>query len=1365
MDGAPNLADDIPPLNADTLDLCPGEVAFPASFAQQRLWLVMQLMADSGIYNVWHTLRLTGDLDVAALARALRDLTRRHESLRTRFALADGVPSQVVMDPHAPSLAVEAVPGATRAECENLAMEYARAEARQGFDLARGPLWRVRLWRLAENEHWLQLTLHHIVTDGWSMGVLMRELSAAYAAHCTDAAWSPPALPVQYADYAVWQRRWFAGRVLDAQLAYWREALAGLPTLDLPCDRPRPATPSHRGARVPFELPELLTAALGALARRESATLFMTLLAAFYVLLGRYSGQDDLAVGVPTAGRTRPEVEGLVGFFVNMLVLRADLSGAPSFTAFLARVRARALDAYAHQDLPFEKLVLELAPGRETSRHPLFQVSFVLQNTPLGDWRAPGVRAEQMDVPSDHAKFDLAVTLRERNGKLVGSIGYARDLFDAATIERMARHFVTLLAAIAESPLQSIARLPLLDETERADLLSRGMGPAQSAKAECVHARFAIQAARTPGAIAVVHGETAITYEELSHRADALAQQLRTLGVARGERVALCVPRSPEFVVGALAILVAGAAYVPLDPGYPAQRLALILGDARAKVLLTHSALRSKLPPFAGPVLCLDAPFGEHGGDPRGFRDDVEPEDLAYVIYTSGSTGQPKGVMVRHASVDALVCEPNYVTLGTDDTVAFASNVAFDAATFEVFGALLNGARLAILDRDDTLSAATFAHAVDRNRITCAFVTTALFNEIAGADPHAFRALRYLLFGGEAHDPARVRDVMQSSPPAHLVHVYGPTETTTFATFHEVRPADAGKTIPIGRPVSGAEVLVVDKEGSLVPQGVVGELRIGGRGVARGYHDRPDEEALRFVAHPTRAGSVVFCSGDRARWNAEGRIEYAGRDDEQVKVRGYRIEPAEIATVIAAHPAVRACHVIARRNPSGEATLVAYFVPIAEGSPVTPLALSRYAATQLPAYMLPMSYVAMRAFPIAAGGKLDRLRFPEPQPGDRALAAEFAPPRDDVERALCRIWAEALGSPSVGIDDDFFAIGGHSLLAARIFARIGAEFHCSLPLGVLFESPTVRELAQRLPRASTAGFSSLVTISRGGRLPPVHLVPGVFGNVVGFADLARAFGPEQPVYGLQAPGLAGSHAPLATIDAIAAHYLREIRDVQPEGPYAIVGACFGASVAYEMARQVMADGETVAFLGLLDPTPHEGQHIDGLPPSLRRFARVAVIAKLVKERLRLYRDEWRSRSGAADRIAFAAGKLRTIAGRLGKPAQDLRREIDEREVYASHVAALERHQRRPLAGDMRLMAIMETARMRKFRNGEFDDWERWWDGPIVRHVVQGKDSGDMVSGANAAELAALIARHLRTAFADAGTSPNGPHRAEAIPAS
>jgi thioesterase domain-containing protein len=414
--------------------------------------------------------------------------------------------------------------------------------------------------------------------------------------------------------------------------------------------------------------------------------------------------------------------------------------------------------------------------------------------------------------------------------------------------------------------------------------------------------------------------------------------------------------------------------------------------------------------------------------------------------------------------------------------------------------------------------------------------------------------------------------------------------------------------------------------------------------------------------------------------------------------------------------------------------------------------------------MLPVSYVAMRAFPIAAGGKLDRAQFPEPQPGDRAVAAAFVPPRNDIERALCRIWAEALGAPSVGIDDDFFAIGGHSLLAARIFSRIGAEFHCSLPLGMLFESPTVRALAQRLPHASKAGFSSLVAISRGGRLPPVHLVPGVFGNVVGFADLARAFGPEQPVYGLQAPGLDGSCAPLTSIEAIAAHYVSAIRGLQPEGPYAVVGACFGASVAYEMARQIMADGETVAFLGLLDPTPHEGMHLEGASHP-GRFARLAVIANIAKERLRLYHDEWRNRTGGADRIAFVARKLRTIAGRLVAPAPDLRREIDEREVYASHVGALERHQRRPLAGDMRLMAIIETVRMREFRSARFDDWERWWNGPIVRHVAQGKDSGDMISGANATAVAALIARHLRTAFADEGALPAAPQPAEPAPAS
>ena len=1341
---------------------------FAVSYAQQRLWLLERLLPCSGVYNSGQVLRLAGELNEAALSRALAEVVRRHESLRTHFVLEDGVPVQMIAPAVTFEVAAEEVVGATEQARTAAALALAQAEAQAGFDLARGPLWRVRLWRLAPQEHWLQLTLHHIVTDGWSMGVLVRELSLLYAAYREGSASPLPPLPVQYADYAVWQRQWLQGEVLERQLRYWREALAEVPVLELPSDRRRPPVSSYRGGWVAFAVPAALTGALKQLSRREGATLFMTLLAAFQVLLSRYSGQEDVAVGVPTAGRSRPEVEGLIGFFVNMLVLRGDLRGAPAFTAYLAQVRERALAAYAHQDMPFERLVEELAPARDLSRNPLFQVSLVLHNTPAAQWQLPGLTVTRVEaVGSASAKFDLTLALTERDGALGGRFEYASDLFDAATIERMAGHFRVLLEAVVATPEASIARLPLLPAEERSQLLALGTGPVVAQPAACVHDGFAAQAARTPEAVAVMMGSEVLTYRELDRQANRLAHHLRGLGVAADVPVALCLARSFELVVAMLAVLKAGGAYLPLDPDYPAERVALMLDDAQAPVLLTQAALQPKLPRYAGRVVCVDRDAGAWAACPEHApASATTPVHLAYVIYTSGSTGRPKGVMVSHENVVGLARQPNYVKLTPRDTIGHASNVAFDAATFEVWGALLNGARLAVLSRDDMLSASALARAIERGRITCLFLTTALFNAIAASDPHAFGGLRCLLFGGEAHDPHRVGEVLRATPPRHLVHVYGPTETTTFATFHEVQADDSGKPIPIGRPVSGAVIVIVDSHGMLVPQGVIGEICVGGSGVARGYLNRPQETAERFVGHPlaTDSDHRVFKSGDLARWNAAGRIEYAGRNDEQVKIRGFRIEPAEIAAAIRLHPSIRACHVMIRRQPSGDTGVTAYFVSAEGDAGMTPLALQRHVASLLPAFMVPATCVAVDDLPVTANGKVDHRALPDPAIAPRMPESAHALPRDDIERALCTIWKEALGVNQVGIDDDFFALGGHSLLAARIFSRIDAELRCSLPLGVLFESPTVRALAERLRMSrGTDAFMSLVVMARGGRQPPLYLIPGVFGNIVGFAALARRLGADRPVYGLQSVGLDGLRPPLASIEEIAQRFLREVRRAQPDGPYAFAGACFGATVAYEMARQAMAIGETIAYLGLLDPTSRESVD-DSRPRSVPGpIRRATAVARLSVDRLALYRSEMRERRGV-DRLRYAGGKLAVVLRRIGQPAaRDLQREISAREVYRSNVAALDRYRREPLHGELGMLAIMETARAGARPARDPDDWRRWWSGETIRVTVPGKDSGDMLSGGNAGHVAALMSAQLRAAFAR-NARPCADNAHESVPA-
>ncbi|MET0622456.1 MAG: amino acid adenylation domain-containing protein, partial [Pyrinomonadaceae bacterium] len=914
-----------------------GARAFPLSFAQQRLWFIDRLALDSPFYNIPEALRLSGDLDVNALERSFGEIVRRHEALRTSFTTDGGRPVQLVNEHAPPALEVTDLTGLPEARREPEAVRLAVEEARRTFDLSRAPLTRARLLRLGAREHVLLITTHHIVSDGWSVGVFLRDLSALYAAYLRGEPSPLEELPVQYADFAVWQREWLRGEVLEEQLRYWRRQLGGeLPVLTLPTDRPRPAALSYEGADRRFELPEELTERLKTFSRREGATLFMTLLAAFDALLRRYTGQDDIVIGAPIAGRTRREVEGLVGFFVNTLALRADLSGRPSFRELLGRVRATTLGAYAHQDLPFERLVEELQPERDLSRNPLFQVMFSLQNAPLEEFTLPGLQVEQVELGSDATRFDMEFHLWEGGGVLSGNLIYSTELFDAATVEQLLGHFRNLLGGVVADPDTRLPDLPLLTEAQRRQVLAewndtRGVYP----RDRCVHELFEAQAARTPDAPAVISDDTRMTYAELNARANRLARRLRALGVGHESMVCVLMERSPEIVVAFLAVLKAGGCYVPLDPAYPQPRLRFMLDDAGARVLLTERKQLGSLPDSAAQVVCLDGGDREEIGreSAENLTPSTTPDSLAYVIYTSGSTGRPKGVAVNHRAVNRLVCETNYVELSAADCVAQASTATFDAATFEIWGALLHGARLDIVPRDTALSPSALAAHIRERGVTVLFLTTALFNQIAASRPEAFGPLRCLLFGGEAADPKSVREALTRGKPHRLLHVYGPTENTTFSTWHPVGavPSDAA-TVPIGRPITNTQAYVLDGDLRPVPVGVAGELCLGGDGLMRGYLGRPELTAEKLVPHPFAAepGARLYRTGDLVRFLRDGHIEFVGRVDQQVKIRGHRIEPGEIESVIKEHPSVRECVVLAREDRPGERRLVAYVVGASE---------------------------------------------------------------------------------------------------------------------------------------------------------------------------------------------------------------------------------------------------------------------------------------------------------------------------------------------------------------------------------------------------------------------------------------------------
>jgi len=1062
----------------------------PLSFGQEQLWVIDQLAPGSPVYNIVEYLRLRGPLDAAALERALNAVVRRHEALRTTFraAEADGRPVQVIAPVLAVPLRVVDLGDFSADAREAVAQEHASAEARRPFDFGRGPLLRATLLRLDAGAHALVLVVHHIVADGWSMGLLIRELVACYAAAMgggVDGAEAPsalPALPMQYTDFACGQRERLRGEAVADDLAYWTGQLAGMPdSLDLPADRPRPPVQTFRGAWYEFALPTEIYAAIVRLSQKERVTPFMALLAAFQALLHRYTGRDDIVVGSPVAGRTRTETEGLIGLFMGMLVLRGDLAGDPTFRELLGRARDVALDAYAHQDVPFEHLVEELRPPRDPSRNPLFQVMFVLQNMPAPPNNMAGVDLRREEVHTGTAKFDLSLILiPEPEGEgLRGLLEYNTDLFEEATIARMAEHIRTLLDGIAADPDRRLSELPLLTEAERHQVLVDWNSTAAPIPQATLPELFAAQAARTPDAVAVTCADEELTYAALDHRADRLARRLRELGVGPDVLVGLYVERSPEMVVGLLGILKAGGAYVPLDPSFPAERLAFMAADAALPVLVTQATLMGQLPAHEARVVLLDEPDAADGGDLAVAEGAVDVaggatlDDLAYVLYTSGSTGRPKGVQIPHrALVNFLASMGRAPGLTAADTLLAVTTLSFDIAGLEIYLPLITGARLVVAGRDVAMDGAALAETLARTGATVMQATPATWRLLLDAGWQGDPRLK-VLCGGEAL-PGELAARLRPRVGA-LWNMYGPTETTIWSTLQEVaEPADAaGEVVPIGRPIANTQTYVLDAHMRPVPVGVPGELYIGGAGLACGYLGRPALTAERFVPDPfdPDPGARLYKTGDLARHRPDGALEYLGRLDNQVKMRGYRIELGEVEAALAAHPAVRQAVVTAREDTPGDARLVAYVVGDAPAEGLRALLRAR-----LPAYMVPSAFVALEGFPLTPNGKVDRRALPAPDAAPPADADAYVVPRTPTEREVAAVWAEVLKVARVGAEDDFFALGGHSLLATQVVARLRAAHGPAVSLRTLFDAPTVALLAAALdalpPRPAAAESAS-----------------------------------------------------------------------------------------------------------------------------------------------------------------------------------------------------------------------------------------------------------------------------------------------------
>ncbi len=1049
------------------------------SFAQERLWFLEQLEPGQAFNNVPVALRLKGPLNLGALEQSLTEILRRHKVLRTTFAKVQGKPVASPAPPCPFSVPVEdlsaADPAARGAKARHLAAE----EARQPMDLSRSPLLRTRLLRLGTEDHLLVLVLHHSVSDGWSMGVFHRELAALYEAFSQGRPSPLPELPIDYADFAAWQRQWLQGEVLEDQLAYWKRQLGGkLPALDLPTDRPRPPLQTFRGAVKSFALGPELTAALKALSRREEVTLFMTLLAAFQTLLHRHTGQEDLLVGSPIAGRTRTETEGLIGLFLNTLVLRTDLSGDPTFRELLKRVRQVALEAYAHQDLPFEKLVDALQPERDLSRPPLFQVMFTLQNLPLQPLELAGLNIHPTPLDSGTAKFDLTLTLAEQEGGLAGAVEYNTDLFDEPTIGRLIGHLQTLLEGVTANPDDHISRVPILPEAERHQVLLEWNDTyAEVPKDKCVHHLFEEQAARTPEAVAVIFADQQLTYRELNARANQLARQLQGAGVGPDARVGICVTRSLEMMIGLLGILKAGGAYVPMDPAYPAERLAFMLEDAQLSVLLTQKKLADLLPPHPAKVICLDSFVEETAAEATAQASSnpqsaATPDHLAYVIYTSGSTGKPKGVMVRHRNVANIITATDAV-IGPEPGVWLAvTSISFDISVVELFWTLARGFKVVIQGEEGKASgqaqppeqapAADYSIAaqISRHGVTHLQCTPTLASMMI-QDPKTLRALRGLrkfLLGGEALSAALIE---QLTGCGEIFNMYGPTETTVWSTAHPV--SRAGSPVAIGRPIANTEIYLLDRRLQPVPIGVPGELFIGGAGVARGYLNREELTAERFIPHPFSAqpGARLYRTGDLARYWPDGTIEFLGRLDHQVKLRGFRIELGEIEAALRQYPAVRECVVAVREVAANDQRLVGYVVPQPDTAPAA-LELRHFLQKKLPDYMVPATFVMLAALPLTPNGKVDRKALPGPEAFPAGPAAGYEPAQTRLEKSIASLWQELLHVESVGLNHNFFDLGGHSLLVVQLHARLCQMLHLDIPVIKLFQYPTIHSFTQFL---------------------------------------------------------------------------------------------------------------------------------------------------------------------------------------------------------------------------------------------------------------------------------------------------------------
>jgi len=1160
----------------------------PLTSYQERIWLLSQISEKYAIHNLPMVFQLEGELNITFLEEAFNYVIQRHESLRTIFPLSDhGLAIQKILPEVKIKVLIEEVT-VNNSHNQNISEtidQLVNQEVSSYFDLQKDILIRVKLLKLGEDNHVLIITCHHIISDGWSLsGILLKEISAYYNHLLGQGKLELPELKINFGDYTFWHQQQEEEKA-DVLLEYWTNQLQGsLPLLSLPTDNPRPNLQTFQGSIQYFEIEQQLREKIENLAKKNGATLFMVLLAAFQIVLHRYSNQEDIVIGTPIGNRTYTALENIIGCFINVVPLRSNIENNPSFLDFLTQIKQVSLDAYTYSNFPVEKMLSTLKDQRDTSYSPWFQVLFILLNVPNNHLELPGVRVTEKNFDKGASTFDLTFLVEEKEAGLKCSFEYNTVLYNEETISRLIGHFQVVLEAIISNPQTSVQQLPLLTEREKQQLLIEWNQTTKDyPKNYCIHQLFQEQVQKTPDAIAVIFAEEKLTYRQLNHQANQLAHYLQSLGVGPEVLVGISVERSLEMIVGLFGILKAGGAYVPLDPSYPAERVEYILANSEAAVLVTVSQVLATLPKYAGKVICLDRDLPKLAGENQENPDSqVKGENLSYVIYTSGSTGKPKGVQICHQSlvnfIYAMKSEPG---LHSNDRLVAVTTISFDIHTLEIYLPLTVGATIILASRQITTDGVGLAEEIAKHDVTVMQATPATWRMLLTANWSGKRNLKAIC-GGEALPQSLANDLLDKV--GSLWNIYGPTETTVWSTTGEVKAdrknINAEAAEPIGWPIANTEIYILDKNLQPLPIGIPGELHIGGDGLARGYIKRPELNAEKFISNPfsNQASSRLYKTGDLVRYLPDGNIEYIGRIDNQVKIRGFRIELGEIEAVLLQHPQIREGAVIAREDNPGDKRLVAYYVA---GDTVPAISeLRDFLKQKLPNYMMPSAFVLLESLPLTPNGKIDRKSLPNPNSIDLEINHELVGPQDEYEKNLVNIWQEVLNLPSISIQDNFFDIGGNSLLAVRLSNSINSFFQQKIPLGAIFQFPTIEQLANLIKKGlESHSLSCLALIQKGD----VDMLPlFLFQGIDIYRPLALRLGRKQPVYGLSIEMLDKNEDFLENLEKLAAYYIVEMKTVQPDGPYLLGGISFGGMVALEVAQQLQKAGETVAVLALFD---------------------------------------------------------------------------------------------------------------------------------------------------------------------------------------